>query len=839
MDFLYKTKKLMPAFAFMLAAGSLFSQSNQYLHFDKIDDYVEVPNASQYIAGSNAISMAGWFYTDQLAYGQGMMGFRGGGTGNGEMYLIQLDNGTIECRFINSSGFYEYVAPAFTIQPEVWQHVAWVYTGTQVQLFIDGVLKGSKAAAGTITSTNRPFGLGKSIFGTFNFVFGGRMDEVTLWNKALTATDIQDMMANELTGTEPGLQLYYKFNQGVPGEDNTSISKLISEVEPGVRDGNLINFALTGNTSNFGGTLSSSFQAITFPQIPNKLISSPPFELQASASSGLDVIYEVVSGPALVTGNVVTLTGVPGQVTIKASQPGNGVFDPADDLFNSFQVLDPATFVPVTDARSPLAGDVFVPSLGPIQLAAISTIDYNDLFSVTGVEFKIDGQTIAAKDWGNNHYTGWWTPPAYGSYTLEIVATHNLGSSSVETVNFNVVQDASDMIANAGQEVWLDVNVGTQTVEAELPCYAGAFDEIVATLDITCPPGGCDPWDRVSGIEVKGHNGEWYEIIRYITPYGVACGSTIDLTDFMSLLQGKVAFRYYLGTQGNGFEYTLNLSYKEGAPAHAYSSVTKLWNDTYDFGDPGNLQPCEVFEAEFPANTQAAKIKLVSTGHGWGDNNTGNAAEFHHDIHHIHINGEETFAQDNWQDCNPNPDGCQPQNGTWFYDRAGWCPGTIAPWFDFDMTPFVGSGNVEYKYIFDEDYVDFCHPNNPNCVSGATCPNCDDGFNPHLIVASYLISLGDSPVEEAITGATEPVQRDFAFRVFPNPSSGLFNLSWEEETDGAVIRVFNTLGRAIHLQQLEGMASSAVLDLQQLPKGIYFVQIDTEKGKGIQRVVVE
>lgn len=839
MYFLYKMKKSVLALAFMLAAGSLFSQSNQYLHFDRIDDYVEVPNASQYIANSNAVSMAGWFYTDQLAYGQGMMGFRGGGTGNGEMYLIQLDNGIIECRFINSTGFYEYVAPAFTIQPEVWQHVAWVYDGTKVQLFIDGVLKGSTAASGVIASTNRPFGIGKSIFGTFNFVYGGRVDEVTLWNKALTATDLQDMMANELTGSEPGLQLYYKFNQGVPGEDNTSISKLISEVEPGPRDGNLINFALMGNTSNFGGTLNSSFQAITFPQIPNKLISDPPFVLDGSASSGLQVTYEVVSGPAIVVGNIVTLTGVPGQVTIKASQPGNGVFDPAADIFNSFQVLDPATFVPVTDARSPLSGDVFVPNLGPIQLAAISTIDYSDLFSVDDVKFQVNGETLNAKDWGNNHYTGWWTPPSYGAYTLEIISTNNFGSSSTETVNFTVVQDAADMVANAGQEVWLDVNVGVQVVEAELPCYAGAFDEIIATLDITCPPGGCDPWDRISGIEVKGHNGEWYEVIRYITPYGVACGHSVDLTDFMSLLQGKVAFRFYLGTQGNGFEYTLNFSYKEGTPAHAYSSVTKLWNDTYDFGNPDNLQPCEILEAAFPANAEAAKIKLVSTGHGWGDNNTGNAAEFHHDIHHIHVNGAETFTQDNWLDCNPNPDGCQPQNGTWFYDRAGWCPGTIAPWFDFDMTPYIGAGSVEYKYIFNENYVDLCHPNNPSCVSGVTCPNCDDGFNPHLIVASYLISLGDSPVEEAITGATEPVQRDFAFRAFPNPSSGLLNLSWEEETEGAVIRVFNTLGRSIHLQQLDGMANSAVLDLQQLPKGIYFVQLDTEKGKGIQRIVVE
>ena len=835
----YTMKKFLILSSFLLISGILFSQSNQYLHFDRIDDYVEVPNASQYISGSSAISMAGWFYTDELAYGQGMMGFRGGGTGDGEMYLIQLNDGVIECRFINFTGFYEFVAPAFTIIPEQWQHVAWVYDGNKVELFIDGVSIGSTAASGTISSTNRTFGIGKSIQGSFNFVFGGRMDEITLWSKALTASDIEDMMQNELTGTEPELQLYYKFDQGVPGEDNTSISKLISTVEPGVRDGNLINFGLTGETSNFGGELNSSFQAITFPQIPNRLISDPPFTLNASASSGLPVVYEVVSGPAMVTGDVVTLTGEVGEVTIKASQPGDGNYDPAADLFNSFQVLDPDTYVPLTDARSPLSGDVYVPNLGPIQLAAISSIGFPELFSVQEVKFVIDGNTVAAKNWNNDHYTGWWTPPAYGTYTMDIVATNNYGASSTESVTFTVVDQASDMEANAGQEVWLNSDIGSQIVEVELPSYMGAFDQIIANLDITCPDGGCDPWDRISGIEAKGHNGEWFEIIRYITPYGVPCNHSVDLTDFMSVLQGKIAFRFYLGTQGNGFEYTLDLSYNAGVPDNAYSSITKMWYKTYQFGDPANLQPCEVFEVEFPANTQASKIKLVSTGHGWGENNTGNAAEFHHDIHHIHINGAETFAQDNWEKCNPNPDGCNPQNGTWFHDRAGWCPGAIAPWFDFDMTPYIGGGDVEYKYIFNENYMDVCHPNNPDCVSNIHCPNCNAGFNPHLVVASYLINLGDMPIDEAAVGAFEPAQHDLTFDVFPNPSSGLFNLKWEEQAEQVTVRVLNTLGWAILVQELDGQVNATTLDLHHLAKGIYFVQMDTEKGIGIKKIVVE
>lgn len=784
-------------FSFLLAFAftCLNAQTNQYLHFDRVDDYVEVPNASQYIANSNEITFAGWFYHDELAYGQGMMSIRGGGSGAGEMYVIQLNNGTVECRLITTSGFHEVVAPAFSVVPQTWQHWTWTYDGSFVRLFINGNLVGSTAASGTITSTNKPFTIGKCLLGGFNFVMGGRADEVSLWNKALTQQDIQDMMNDELTGMEDGLQLYYKFNQGVPGGDNTSISKL--ECETPNNDGDLLNFALTGDESNFGGVLDNSFQAITFPQIANKLISDPPFQLLASASSGLPVSYEIVSGPATLNGDMVTLDGVPGEVTIKVSQPGDGTYDPAVDLFNTFQVIDPALNTPFIDGRSPLAGDVYVPTLKPIQLAAISNIAYPELFSVDDLVFEINGDEIIPKDWGNEHYTAWWAPPAYGSYDVNIKATNNFGATSIETISINVVAQAEDLTVTAVDEVWADVNNGVVEVEAELPSFLGAYGNISGFLTIGCPPGGCDPWDRISGLEVKGHNGEWYEIIRYITPYGVACNSNIDLTDFMSVLQGKIRFRVYLGTLGNGFLYSLDLDYTPGIPDHPYSSITELWKETYNFGNPANLQPVPDRNLQFPDNAAAAKLKLVSSGHGWGENNTGNAAEFHNDTHHIWVDGVETFEQNNWEDCNPNPDGCSPQNGTWFYDRAGWCPGAIAPWFDYDMSSYISNGDILMGYVFDEDYIDLCNADNPNCVSGVTCPNCNDGFNPHLIVSCYMITNGDVPLDGAqVLNTGDALENGLSFKAFPNPTSGILTIEINEPVSQLGIRVFNAVGQS-------------------------------------------
>ncbi|MDD5695402.1 MAG: LamG domain-containing protein, partial [Bacteroidales bacterium] len=313
----------------VLHPGLIMSQTNQYLHFDRIDDFVQLVNASQYFSGSNQLSLTGWFNCDELAYGQGYMGFRAG-SGTAEFYLIQLSNGVMECRLVTTAGFHEYVAPANTIIPQVWQHIAWIYDGSAITLYVNGNFIGSKAASGNFVGETVNFGIGKSLLGGFNFVYGGKIDEISAWNIALTQTQIQDMMNDELTGTEEGLQLYYKFNQGDPGGDNTAITKLICEIGDGERDADLLNFAMTGETSNFNGELDPGYQAISFPQIPNHLVTDPSFEIVAAATSGLEVIFEVLYGPATMDGNIVNLTGASGEVAIEASQPGNEVFDPAE-----------------------------------------------------------------------------------------------------------------------------------------------------------------------------------------------------------------------------------------------------------------------------------------------------------------------------------------------------------------------------------------------------------------------------------------------------------------------------------------------------------------------------
>ena len=826
---------------FVLMQSTLvFSQSNQYLHFDGEDDYAILNNAGEYITTGTELTITGWFYCDELEYGQGYMGFRSG-SGDGEFYLIQLNNGVMECRLVTTTGLHEFVAPANTAIPQVWQHIAWVYDGSSVLLYVNGNLIGSSSASGTFTNPTVPFGIGKSLLSGYNFVYGGRVDEVSVWNKGLSQSEIQDIIDNELTGNEDDLILYYKFNQGEPGGDNTSITHLISEVGSGERNAELVNFALTGTTSNFGGTLDPGYQAISFPQIPNHLTTDAPFALEATSTSGLEVYFEIISGPATVDGNTITLTGAPGEVIVEATQPGNGTYDPAAPVRNNFMVIDPAANLPNIIPTNPLTGDVFVPELGYIQLAAMADIEYPELFSIDNLTFTVNGGVLVPTNWGEGYFSGWWPVPEYGNYTITISATNNYGYSTTETVNINVVSDVEDLEVLAVDDVWLNPSNTSEVAEAELPCFMGAYNQIVATLEVTCPSGGCGEWDRVASIDARGYDGKWVEIIRYITPYGVPCSHTIDLTDYASILQGKVDFRLNCSTLDNGYLYDLKFNYNTGTPQYKYSMIDVIWWDTYPFGDYANLQPVEEVNHTFAENTEDAKLKLVSTGHGWGDLNTFNAAEFYEATHHVWINGNQSFEQHNWVDCNPNPDACQPQNGTWYHNRAGWCPGSIAPWFDYSLSSYTSNSSISLDYVFYEDYVDLCHPNHPDCVTGVTCDDCDDGFNPHLVVACNLVSYANMPLDggEIVSIDNSYYNIGSYISLTPNPTSSYAELVFHGKADFDVANVTITSVSGKTLETLSWNGETRIIDFSNMSKGLYFVKIELNNFTEVKKIIIQ
>ncbi|MEM8909995.1 MAG: GEVED domain-containing protein, partial [Bacteroidota bacterium] len=83
-------------------------------------------------------------------------------------------------------------------------------------------------------------------------------------------------------------------------------------------------------------------QSITFSEISDRSTNDLPFVIEATASSGLPVVFEITAGPATIDGNLLSLTGDPGIVTVRAYQDGNAEYHPAPDVFQSFNVESPS-----------------------------------------------------------------------------------------------------------------------------------------------------------------------------------------------------------------------------------------------------------------------------------------------------------------------------------------------------------------------------------------------------------------------------------------------------------------------------------------------------------------
>ena len=192
------------------------AQNSHSLDFNGQSDYIEVADASAVIANSDQISITGWVYPRNTNSGwpnfDGFFGFRN--EFDADFYLLQLDNYKVEGRLrISVNDYFTVVTDPNSISPETWYHLALVYDGTNLIVYINGTEAGSTGASGQITNEFVPLYVGRLVFQTTNFDLDGQADEVGLWNVALTAEQIQDYMYADLTG-EGGLVGYWNFNEG-------------------------------------------------------------------------------------------------------------------------------------------------------------------------------------------------------------------------------------------------------------------------------------------------------------------------------------------------------------------------------------------------------------------------------------------------------------------------------------------------------------------------------------------------------------------------------------------------------------------------------------------------
>ena len=273
-----------------------------------------------------------------------------------------------------------------------------------------------------------------------------------------------------------------------------------------------------------------------------------------------------------------------------------------------------------------------------------------------------------------------------------------------------------------------------------------------------------DYMDRIKILRIGGVNGKniYFEIGRMLTPYGSNFKEdwnytwTIDVTDFESFLRDSIEIEYvHAGYESKdvGWDLTIDFKIDFGPSVAKFISVEKLWDDSFQYGNPENDIEINLAEKEIVRENGSSfgRFRIQHTGHGM-DRPSG-CSEFCSRWRELIFDGEVINHRDMWKDCGDNP--LYPQGGTWIYDRAYWCPGDLQVpdiidikltkskhTIDLKMEPFTANNIKQPREVITSYFFQFSEPTHINdvAIEEIIAPNNvanynrynPTGFNPQI-----------------------------------------------------------------------------------------------------------
>jgi len=365
----------------VVCLSTVQSQQGSALAFDGVNDGVYIANNAIINGAQASRTMEAWFKVTNKSIGtRKQMIFEYGGPTRGiNMYVF---NGSLYMGAYDfSQGWSGNWISTSAINSGQFHHAAIAFDGPNNRIIgylddveLDRITIGIPSVITPSTDSNGIGDInGAAVLhdgtvnpgnGTANF--GGVIDEIRLWNGAHNCGEITGYRNCELAGTESGLAVYYKFNQGVANGNNTGVTTLDDETANNI-DGTLLNFDLSNGNSTSNWTTpgavttgNSCPTTIVYPEINlvgngNNIVSG---STATSTSNATDLgtasicsgtlsrsyaIQNLGTSPLILTNaapNYVTLSG--SSAFTVSTQPSGSTINPSSNLV--FTVM----FTPLT-----------------------------------------------------------------------------------------------------------------------------------------------------------------------------------------------------------------------------------------------------------------------------------------------------------------------------------------------------------------------------------------------------------------------------------------------------------------------------------------------------------
>lgn len=236
-----------------------------------------------------------------------------------------------------------------------------------------------------------------------------------------------------------------------------------------------------------------------FPSTLSLTMAQTPYTLPSTTSAGLTLSYSVVSGPAKVSGNTLTLTGA-GTVVLNATQAGN----------STYATYSGAEAITVTTVGQTITGFPSTLSLStsqsPYTLPATTSAGLTVSYSVTSGPGAVSGNKLTLSGAGTvvvkATQAGNATYAAYSGSETITVTSASLGTQTVS--NFPATQNYSlgtgpislPSTTSAGLPITYTVVSGPATVSGNTLTITGT-----GTVVISASQGGNSSYGAYTGTE--------------------------------------------------------------------------------------------------------------------------------------------------------------------------------------------------------------------------------------------------------------------------------------------------------------------------------------------------
>jgi hypothetical protein len=174
------------------------------LEFDGVDDYISCGTGPA-MTGMGPFSVSAWFKTG-IAKGHAIVVQRGQGSANNGMYAVSIREDGRAQFFVYNGGDGFMCRSSMTVYDGLWHHIVAVRsTSTDGEIYLDGSLVANDS--GPARSLNSlPVWIGGPGF-TGPFRFDGKIDDVRLYNRALSAEEVERIYWEGIGGLE--LAIFY------------------------------------------------------------------------------------------------------------------------------------------------------------------------------------------------------------------------------------------------------------------------------------------------------------------------------------------------------------------------------------------------------------------------------------------------------------------------------------------------------------------------------------------------------------------------------------------------------------------------------------------------------